>query len=98
MKNILIPIGSSRNILSHLQYAVDFAEAFEARLFVVQVFEGSTITGTAEHVPSMQNQIFLNSLLSKVNVKNVEVLIKTVKGNLIDVLEEVCKTEAIDLI
>ena len=38
MKNILVPVGSSKNALSHLQYAVDFAKAFGAKLFIVQVY------------------------------------------------------------
>ncbi|MDA7559072.1 universal stress protein, partial [Flavobacteriaceae bacterium] len=38
MKNILVPVGSSDNALSHLQYAVDFAKVFNAKLFIVQVY------------------------------------------------------------
>jgi len=28
MKNILVPVGSSKNAKCHLQYTVDFAKAF----------------------------------------------------------------------
>ena len=37
MKTILVPVGSSKNAQSHLQYAVDFAKAFGAKLYVVQI-------------------------------------------------------------
>lgn len=46
MKNILVPVGSSKNTLSHLQYAVDFAKSFGAKLFVVQVYNVYTKAGT----------------------------------------------------
>ena len=46
MKNILVPVGSSKNAVSHLQYAVDFAKTFGARLYVVQVFNVYTKAGT----------------------------------------------------
>ena len=34
MNNILVPVGSSKNAVSHLQYAVDFAKSFNAKLFI----------------------------------------------------------------
>ena len=46
MKNILVPVGSSKNALSHLQYAIDFAEAYDAKLFIVQVYNVYTKAGT----------------------------------------------------
>jgi len=46
MKNILVPVGSSKNAKSHLQYAVDFAKEFNAKLFIVQVYNVYTKAGT----------------------------------------------------
>ena len=46
MKNILVPVGSSKNAISHLQYAVDFSKAFGAKLFIVQVYNVYTKAGT----------------------------------------------------
>ena len=46
MKTILVPVGSSKNAVNHLQYAVDFAKAFGAKLYVVQVFNVYTKAGT----------------------------------------------------
>ena len=46
MKSILVPVGSSKNAVSHLQYAVDFAKSFGAKLYVVQVYNVYTKAGT----------------------------------------------------
>lgn len=101
MKNILVPVGSSKNALSHLQYAVDFAEAFGAKLFVVQVYNVYTKAGTMikiDHIIERESKTFLESLVSKIDTKGVDVVTKTLKGNLIDTLELACKAADIDLI
>jgi len=101
MKNILVPVGSSKNALSHLQYAVDFAEAFGAKLFVVQVYNVYTKAGTmikVDEIIERESRSFLNDLVSKIDKKNVEVIVRTLKGKLIDTLELACKTANVDLI
>lgn len=101
MKNILVPIGSSKNALSHLQYAVDFAEAFEAKLFVVQVYNVYTKAGTmirVDNIIEKESKAFLNDLVSKVDSKNIEIVVKTLKGKLVDTLELACKVGNVDLI
>ncbi|MFV9551755.1 universal stress protein [Algibacter sp. PT7-4] len=101
MKNILVPVGSSRNALSHLQYAVDFAEAFGAKLFVVQVYNVYTKAGTmikVDQIIERESKAFLDDLVSQLNTKNVEVIVKTFKGKLIDTLELACKAADVDLV
>lgn len=101
MKNILVPVGSSKNALSHLQYAVDFAKAFEAKLFIVQVYNVYTKAGTMKNIDDLiekESKDFLDDLVSKIDTKNVEILVKTLKGKLIDTLELACKVGNIDLI
>ena len=101
MKNILVPVGSSKNALSHLQYAVDFAEAFGAKLFVVQVYNVYTKAGTmikVDKIIERESLSFLNELVSKVDKKNVEIIVKTLKGSLIDTLELACKAANVDLV
>lgn len=101
MKNILVPVGSSKNAISHLQYAVDFAEAFNAKLFIVQVYNVYTKAGTmikVDEIIERESRFFLNELVSKIDKKNVEVVVKTLKGKLISTLELACKTANIDLI
>ena len=101
MKNILVPVGSSKNALSHLQYAVDFAEAFGAKLFIVQVYNVYTKAGTmikVDYIIERESKAFLNDLVSKIDTKSVEVVVKTLKGKLIDTLELASKAARIDLI
>lgn len=101
MKNILVPVGSSKNALSHLQYAVDFAEAVGAKLFIVQIYNVYTKAGTMIRVDDAiqrESKAFLDDLVSKIDTKNVEVFVKVLKGKLIDTLELACKTADVDLI
>lgn len=101
MKNILVPVGSSKNAVSHLQYAIDFAEAFGAKVFVVQVYNVFTKAGTmikVDKIIERESLSFLNDLVSKVDKKGVDVIVKTLKGNLIDTLELACKAADVDLV
>jgi nucleotide-binding universal stress UspA family protein len=101
MKNILVPVGSSKNAQSHLQYAVDFAEAFGAKLFIVQIYNVFTKAGTMMNVDKIierESLEFLNGLVSEIDTKSVDVTIRSLKGSLIDTLELACKAADIDLI
>jgi nucleotide-binding universal stress UspA family protein len=100
MKNILVPVGSSKNAVSHLQYAIDFARVFEAKVYVVQVYNVFTKAGTIikiDHILERESQEFLTNLVSKIDTKGVEVITRTFKGDLIDTLELASKTSDIDL-
>ena len=42
MKNILVPIGSSKNAISNLQYAIDLASFIgDVNVYVISVFKES---------------------------------------------------------
>ncbi|MDW5289563.1 universal stress protein [Formosa sp. PL04] len=100
MKNILVPVGNSKNIESHLQYAVDFAQAFGARLYVVQVYDMRLKSGTLgkiDHILERESMLHLNNLLASIDTKNVDIVVKSFKGKLIDTLELICKTADVDL-
>ena len=101
MKNILVPVGSSENAKSHLQYAVDFAKATGAKLYVVQVYNVYTKAGTMikiDHIIERESKAFLEHHVSQIEHKGVEVVIKTFKGKLVSTIDLVCKTFNIDLI
>lgn len=101
MKNILVPVGTSKNAKSHLQYAVDFAKEFNAKLYIVQVYNVYTKAGTmikVDHILERESKEYLNKLVSKIDTKNVEVIVKVLKGDLVDTLELACKAADIDLI
>jgi len=101
MKNILVPVGSSKNAISHLQYAVDFAKTFGAKLYVVQIYNVYTKAGTmikVDHILERESKEYLNNLISKIDTKEVELIVKVLKGKLVDTLELVSKAASIDLI
>ncbi|MGV8813660.1 MAG: universal stress protein [Gelidibacter sp.] len=101
MKNILVPVGTSNNAVSHLQYAVDFARAFGAKLYVVQIFNVYTKAGTmikVDDILERESLAFLKAHVEKVDTAGVEVVVKTFKGKLVDTIELICQTADIDLI
>lgn len=101
MKNILVPVGSSKNAKSHLQYAVDFARTIGAKLYVVQVYNVYTKAGTmikVDHIIERESKAFLEHHVAQIEHKGVEVITKTFKGKLVSTIELVCKTFDIDLI
>ncbi|MFD2551438.1 universal stress protein [Bizionia sediminis] len=101
MKHILVPVGSSANAVSHLQYAVDFARAFGAKIYVVQIYDVYSKAGTmikVDHILARESYEFLKAHVAKVDTKGVEIIIKSFKGKLVDTLELVCHSLDIDLI
>jgi len=101
MKNFLVPVGSSKNIVSHLHYAVAFAKAFGAKLYIVQIYNVYTKAGTMINVDQIlerESQRYLNELIDSIDTKGVEIIASTVKGKLIDTLELIRDTAEIDLI
>ncbi len=101
MKNILVPVGSSKNAVSHLQYAVDFAKAFDAKLYIIQIYNVYTKAGTIikiDDILERESQEFLNELMTKIDTKGVDVVTRTLKGKLVDTIELACKSADIDLI
>lgn len=101
MKTILVPVGSSKNAKSHLQYAVDFAKAFGAKIYVVQIYNVYTKAGTMikiDHILEAESKSFLEGHVASIDTKGVEVITKTFKGKLIDTLEKVSNALDVDLI
>jgi nucleotide-binding universal stress UspA family protein len=101
MKNILVPVGSSKNALSHLQYAIDFAKDFGAKVHVVQVYNVYTKAGTmmkVDYILERECLEFLDGLVSQINTRGVEVETKILKGKLAPTLEDASESMNIDLI
>ena len=101
MKNILVPVGSSKNAKSHLQYAIDFAKAFGAKVYVVQIYNVYTKAGTMikiDHILERESQNFLDEHVASIDKKGVEVITRVFKGKLIDTIEFACKSLGVDLI
>ncbi|MEN1786269.1 MAG: universal stress protein [Bacteroidota bacterium] len=101
MKNILVPVGSSSNATSHLQYTVDFAKEFGAKIYVVQIYNVYTKAGTLikiDDIIERKSREFMEAHINTVDAKGVEIELKTFKGDVVDILEHVCEVLAIDLI
>ena len=101
MTSILVPVGTSKNAESHLQYAIDFARAFGAKVYVVQIYNVYTKAGTiikVDHILERESLAFLKRHVAKIDTKGVDVVVKTFKGKLVDTLELACKALNVDLI
>ncbi len=101
MKSILVPVGSSKNAQSHLQYAIDFAKDFGAKVYVIQVYNVYTKAGTMIKIDPILERESLNFLkdhVAKVDKKGVDVVVKTFKGKLVSTIELISKKLNIDLI
>lgn len=101
MKNLLVPIGSSGNAINTLQYAIDFAEVVQAKIFVAQVYDSTRVAGSLKNMSSLLEEEAKNMLsetLAKVDKKNVEVNIVSLKGQVLDSIVLIAKELDIDLI
>ncbi len=101
MKNILVPIGTSSKSGETLQYAVDFAAAFSANVFLMDVFSASAKTGSLANISEKiaeSSKERLKEVIGKVDAKGTTVKIATYNGDIIDGLKEIDRELGIDLI
>ncbi|MRI01282.1 universal stress protein [Kriegella sp. EG-1] len=101
MKNILVPIGTSSNSGNTLQYAVDFARAFSANIFVMDVFTVSAKTGSLANITekvAQSSKERLKEVIEKVDANGVTIKIATYNGEITDGLKEIDNELGIDLI
>jgi len=102
MKNILVPVGSNDHALNTLQYAIDFAEAVHAKIYLVHVYSSPRIGGNVlkvDNIMERDSKKVLKDHLKKVDLKNVEIITSTLKGyTVIDTLKQLIKLLHIDLI
>ena len=100
MKNILVPIGSSANSGSNLQYAIDLAKALKANVYVVSVFqELSKVAGLSKvnTILMEETEHRLDDVVSKVDHKGVSVTAHPLKGEILEGINRVNKQIPIDL-
>jgi nucleotide-binding universal stress UspA family protein len=102
MKNILVPVGSNNYAVNTLQYAIDFAETVDAKIYLVHVYSSPKISGAVlkvDNIMERDSKEILRDHLSKVNAKKVEIITSTLKGySVIDTLKQLNKLLNIDLI
>ncbi|MCK0130212.1 universal stress protein [Flavobacteriaceae bacterium F08102] len=101
MKNILVPIGSSGNAINTLQYAIDYAQGTEAKLYVIKVFGVTKVAGALKKMDALladDSDAELQAVLKAVDTKGVEIISKSVKGSISDSIERIAKQIKVDLI
>ncbi len=101
MNNILVPIGTSPNSSNTLQYAIDFASSFGAKVFVMDVFSVTTAVGSLANVEekvAKSSKEHLKEVIEKVDTKGVEIKMATYNGDIVDGLKDINKELGIDLI
>ena len=101
MKNLLVPIGSTGNATNTLQYAIDFAQATKAKIFVAQVYDSKRVAGSLKNISPLLEEETKKELvetLNKVDKKGVEVTMVSLKGKILDSIKLIAKELHIDLI
>lgn len=101
MKNILVPIGSSENASSTLQYAIDFAKNMNSNVFVFRAYNVFTKAGTIINIDEImlrETNLYLRAIVKNVDTKHVDVKIIAAKGKVIDTINSINNELGIDLI
>lgn len=100
MKNILVPLGAN-NKKHLLQYAVDFAEFFGAKLYVFSAYSSITKAGTLakmDEIMERERRNFISDALKTIDKKEVDIAIVTGKGDVVENMSEFVKGYAIDMV
>jgi len=102
MNNILVPIGTSPDASKTLQYAIDFASNFGAKVFVMDVFSiapsVASLANVEEKVAKSSKEQLKEIITGCSNIHNVEIKIATYNGDIVDGLNDINKELGIDLI
>lgn len=101
MKHILVPIGSSENSKHTLQYAIDFASDYGAKVFVFRAYKGFTKAGAIiniDDIVARETSLYLKSLISTINTRDVDVKIIAAKGSPSDSITDIDSELNIDLV
>lgn len=101
MKTILVPLGNSDNAINTLQYAIDFASEINARIYIVHVFGSAKATGLLRNIDDFvehRTKEEIADILSKVEIKNLDIEAITAQGKILDIIENASKELDVDLI
>ncbi|MDC6385319.1 universal stress protein [Flagellimonas taeanensis] len=101
MNNILVPIGTSPDSSQTLQYAIDFASHFGAKIFVMDVFSVTSAVGSLANVEekvAKSSKEHLKEVIDKVDTKGIDIKIATYNGDIVDGVNSINKELGIDLI
>lgn len=100
MNNILVPVGSSQNSVSNLQYAIDLAKEINANVYVVSVFQELSKVGGLSKVNTIlkeESENRLDEVMAMVDNKGVSVIAHPIKGEVLEGIGRINKQIPIDL-
>ena len=101
MKHILVPIGSTENAQSTLQFAIDFANEIKANVFVFRAYSSLSKAGTMINVDTIierETNLYLRTMVKSVDTKNVDVKLISAKGGVVDSVLAIDDELGIDLV
>lgn len=101
MKHILVPIGSTENSKSTLQYAIDFAKELDAKVFVMRAYQILSKAGSfvnADATMQRETNLYLRTMVESCDTKSVDVKLITAKGNVLDSINSINRELGVDLI
>lgn len=101
MKNILVPVGSTKNGVNNLKYAVNFASMSGATVYLINLYkEFSKVHGLTKvnQLIIEDHETQLHEILDQVDTKGVNVIAKPIKGDPFEGIARVSKQLEIDLI
>lgn len=100
MKNILVPVGSSKNAVSNLQYAIDLAKEVDANVYVISVFKEVSKVGGLTKVNAIlkeESENRIAEVIAAVDTKDVTVVSHPLKGEVVDGVKRFNKHIPVDL-
>ena len=101
MKHILVPIGSTQNAQSTLQYAIDFAAEINSDVLVFRAYKAKSKAGTMVNMTAIierETNLYLRTMVSAVDRKNVDVKLISSKGSVVESVEAIDHEIGIDLV
>lgn len=101
MKHILVPIGSTENAKNTLQYAIDFADEINAKVFVFRAYGVTSKAGTMININKIierETNLYLKTMVNSVDVKKVNIKLVSAKGSLLETVANIDDELGIDLI
>ncbi len=100
MKNILVPVGSSKNAISNLQYAIDLAHEVDANVYIISVFkEVSKVGGLTKlnEIMKEDSKNRIDEVMAAVDTKDVTVVSHPLKGGVLEGVKRFNKHVHVDL-
>ena len=99
--NILVPVGNPESAQDTLRYAIDFAEAFDAQVYAMEVLTLGSRAGDLTNVKEKaveSSQERMRAVLKEMGAAGKKVKIATYAGDIVDGLIKVSEELSIDLV